>query len=171
MERPAQGTLRGNLRRQERRMSHEEIRAFLRTQRVAHVATKDAEGWPYVIPLVYIFEDDIIYLHTGAHEGHFLTNVRADPRVCVEVAEIGPLHPGKPYACNSSLVYTSVVAFGRLQIIDERAKKAWFFDRLVEKYADPGVGFEPGYPKIDRIILYSLAPEILTGKRSEGLRH
>lgn len=48
-------------------MSHEEIRAFLWAQRVAHVATKDAEGWPYVLPLAYVFEDDVIYLHTGAH--------------------------------------------------------------------------------------------------------
>lgn len=152
-------------------MTEEEVGEFLRLQRVAHVATKDADGWPYVIPLVYIYEQGIFYVHTGAHEGHFLTNVRADPRVCLEVAEIGPLHPGKPYACNSSLVYTSVVAFGQLQILDDREKKEWFMDRLVEKYADPGVAFEPGYPKIDRIILYALEPEILTGKRSVGLRH
>ena len=163
-------TLRGRIRRRDRAMGLEEIRTFLQEQQVAHVATRDPDGWPYGIPLVYIYEDGIFYLHTGAREGHFLRNVRQDPRVCLEVSAIGPLHPGKPYACNSSLVYTSVIAFGRLEILEDRERKAWFFDRLLEKYAPEAV-FEPGYPALDRILLYALKPDILTGKRSEGLHH
>ncbi len=163
-------TLRGRIRRRDRAMGLEEIRTFLKEQKVAHVATRDPDGWPYVIPLVYIYEDGVFYLHTGAHEGHFLRTVRHDPRVCLEVSTIGPLHPGKPYACNSSLVYTSVIAFGRLEILEDRERKAWFFDRLLTKYA-PEAAFEPGYPALDRILLYVLKPDILTGKRSEGLRH
>ncbi len=49
--------------------------------------------------------------------------------------------------------------------------KTWFFDRLLEKYGDPSWSFEPGYPLLDRILLYEVRIEILTGKRSEGLYH
>ena len=114
---------------------------------MAQVATVDPQGWPYVIPLVYIYEgEDILYLHTGAHKGHFLTNIQHGPCICLQVSEIGPFHPGKPCACNSALVFTSVVVFGKIRIINDREEKVWVFDRLLDKYGDPSWSFEPGYP-------------------------
>ncbi len=160
------------MRRGKRQMPDEEMRAFLRDRRFAHVGTVDADGWPYVVPLVYIYEGgDLLYLHTGALGGQFEGNVRRDPRLCVEVADIGPLHPGQPYACNSALVYSSVILFGRAVVVEDKERKAWFFDRLLEKYGEPQWQFEPGYPAIDRIVLYELRIEVATGKRSEGLYH
>jgi nitroimidazol reductase NimA-like FMN-containing flavoprotein (pyridoxamine 5'-phosphate oxidase superfamily) len=164
--------LRGKMHRAKRLMPEEQVKDFLRRQKVAHLATVDAQGWPYVTPLVYIYEDgDLLYLHSGDHQGHLLTNLQRKPRVCLEVSEIGPLHRGRPYACNSALVYTSVVVFGRINILHEREKKAWFLDRLLEKYGEPDWTFEPGYPLIDRILLYELKMEIVTGKHSSGLSH
>jgi nitroimidazol reductase NimA-like FMN-containing flavoprotein (pyridoxamine 5'-phosphate oxidase superfamily) len=164
--------LRGHMHRANRLMPDEDARAFLRQQKVAHVGTVDQRGWPYVVPLIYIYEGgDRLYLHTGSHEGHFLQNVRGNPRVCVEVGEMGPLHRGQPYACNSALVYTSVVVFGALRILDDRAQKTWFFDRVLEKYGEKDWSFAPGYPLLDRIILYEQQIDIVTGKKSEGLSH
>lgn len=163
---------RGQMHRIKRQMADEAARAFLRTQKVAHVGTIDREGWPYVVPLIYIYEGgEVLYLHTGDHEGHFLQNVRYQPRICVEVAEMGPVHRGHPFACNSALVYTSVVVFGSVRIVDDRERKVWFFDRVLEKYGEPDWTFVPGYPHLDRIVLYEQRIEILTGKRSEGLAH
>lgn len=56
-------------------------------------------------------------------------------------------------------------------MVDDAERKAWFFDRLIEKYGPPDAQFEPGYPLLDRIILYEMALETVTGKRSLGLRH
>jgi len=98
--------LRGKLFRTKRLMPDAEAREFLRNQKIAHVGTVDGNGWPYVVPLVYIYEGgDYLYLHTGAHQGHFLNNLQRDSRICVEVSDIGPLHKGKRYACDSALVY------------------------------------------------------------------
>jgi nitroimidazol reductase NimA-like FMN-containing flavoprotein (pyridoxamine 5'-phosphate oxidase superfamily) len=165
--------LRGQMFRAKRKMADEQARDFLRAQKIAHVGTVDSNGWPYVVPLVYIYEGgDLLYLHTGAHQGHFLTNLQHDGRICVEVSEIGPLHAGKRFACDSALVYTSVITYGPARILyHDTEKKSWFLDRLVAKYGDPGVRFEPGYPLIDRIILYEQKIEILTGKQSAGLSH
>lgn len=165
--------LRGQMFRAKRQMADAEARQFLRGQKIAHVGTLGAQGWPYVVPLVYIYEGgDLLYLHTGAHQGHFLTNLQHDPRICVEVSHIGPLHAGQRFACDSALVYTSVITYGPARILyHDTDKKSWFLDRLVEKYGDPGVRFEPGYPLIDRIILYEQKIEILTGKHSAGLSH
>lgn len=164
--------MRGQMYRAKRLMPEAEMREFLRSHKVAHVGTVDAQGWPYVVPLVYIYEGgDILYLHTGDHQGHFLTNIQHNPRICVEIGEMGPVHRGKPYACNSALVYTSVIAFGGVRIIEDHGKKSWFFDRLMAKYGEAGWTFEPGYPHINRIILYEQKMEIVTGKHSEGLYH
>ena len=163
---------RGQMYREKRLMSDKDTREFLRGQKVAHVGTVDAAGWPYVVPLIYIYEgDDRLYLHTGDHRGHFLRNIQHSPRVCIEVGEMGPVHRGRPFACNSALVFTSVIVFGPVRILDDRAKKTWFFDRILAKYGEPDWTFAPGYPLLDRIILYEQQMEIVTGKHSEGLYH
>lgn len=165
--------LRGEMFRAKRQMPQAETEKFLNSQMIAHVGSVGDNGWPYVVPLVYIYEGgDLLYLHTGAHQGHFLTNVQRDQRICVEVSTIGPLHKGKRFACDSALVYTSVIVFGPLRIMyHDREKKAWFLDRLLAKYGDPSWSFEPGYPLLDQIILYEQKIEIITGKQSFGLRH
>ncbi len=165
--------LRGRMFRTKRQMPEDQAQEFLRKQMTAHVGTVDANGWPYVVPLVYIYEGgDLLYLHTGAHQGHFLTNVQRDPRICVEVSEIGQLQKGKRFACDSALVYTSVITFGQVRILyHDREKKSWFLDRLLAKHGDPTWTFEPGYPLLDQIILYEQKIEIMTGKQSLGLHH
>jgi uncharacterized protein len=163
---------RGHIHRLKRQLADGDAKAFLRTQKVAHVGTVDSHGWPYVVPLIYIYEaSDRLYVHTGDHDGHFLQNVRTHPQACIEVADMGPVHRGQPFACNSALVYTSVIVFGPLRILDERSMKVWFFDRVLEKYGQPDWTFVPGYPHLDRIVLYEQQMEIVTGKRSEGLYH
>src|SRR5690242_7567520 len=131
--------LRGRMYRAKRMMRDEEARQFLRAQKVAHVGTVDVNGWPYVIPLVYVFEGgDLFYLHTGDHKRHFLTNVQQNPRICVEIGEMGPVHRGRPFACNSALVYTSVMIFGPLGMLYDRANKEWYIDHQMAKYANTG---------------------------------
>jgi len=84
--------------RSKRLMPDEGAREFLRKQKIAHVGTVDGKGWPYVVPLVYVYEEgDYLYLHTGAHQGHFLTNLQRDPRICVEVSDIGTAAQGETF--------------------------------------------------------------------------
>ena len=172
-ETPEVADPRGQMYRNKRQMPDAEAREFLRGRITANVDTVGWNGWPYVVPLVYIYEEgDLLYLHTGAHQGHFLTNVQRDPRICVEVSEIGPLHKGKRFACDSALVYTSVITFGSVRILhNDREKKSWFLDRLLAKHGDASWTFEPGYPLLDQIILYEQRIEIITGKHSAGLFH
>jgi nitroimidazol reductase NimA-like FMN-containing flavoprotein (pyridoxamine 5'-phosphate oxidase superfamily) len=164
--------LRGRMHRIKRLMPDEDARAFLRTHKVAHAGTVDAAGWPYVVPLIYIYTGgDHVYVHTGAHDGQFQRNIESHPRLCLEVAEMGPVHRGQPFACNSALVYTSVIVFGTVRIVSDRERKTWFFDRVLEKYGESEWTFEPGYPYLDRIVLYEQQIEVMTGKHSEGLYH
>ncbi len=157
-------------------MSDQDTRAYLRQECVAHVGTTDSDGWPYVVPLMYVYEDgNLLYLHTGPHQGHFLANIRVNPRICIQVNETGPTHRGQPSPCNSALVYKSVIAYGEVHIVEGAGvneKKAWFFDRLLERLKEPISAYDkPGYPLLDRIILYEVDLGIVTGKLNVGLHH
>ena len=169
--------LRGRMLRSKRLMSGEEALEFLRCHKFAHVGTVDGQGWPYVVPLVYVFEGgDLLYVHSGDLQGHFFQNVQANARVCVTVSDMGELQSRREesFACDSALVYSSVVAFGTVRILhgpENREKKAWFMDRLVPKIAPVGSRFKPGYPMLDKIVLYEIRMEIVTGKHSPGLAH
>lgn len=162
--------------RHDRQMPDADAREFLRQECVAHVGTCDASAWPYVVPLMYVYEDgNSLYLHTGPHQGHFLANIRQNPRICIQVNETGPLHRGQPSPCNSALVYKSAIAFGAVRVVDGpnlNRQKTWFFDRLLERLKEPMSAYQdPGYPMLDHIILYEVALEIVTGKLNVGLHH
>ncbi len=162
--------------RSDRQMLDKDTREFLRQHAVAHVGTTDVSGWPYVVALMYVYEEgNLLYLHTGPHQGHFLANIRENRRVCIHVDEPGPMQRGQPSPCNSALVYKSAVAYGEVRVLEGASvdeKKAWFFDRLLERLKEPMSAYErPGYPMLDRIILFEVALEIVTGKLNVGLHH
>ncbi len=162
--------------RGDRQMPEQDTRKFLREHAVAHVGTTDASGWPYVVALMYVYEEgNLLYLHTGPHQGHFLANVRENPRVCIHVDEPGAMQRGQPSPCNSALVYKSAVAYGEVHVFEGEGadeKKAWFFDRLLERLKEPMSAYErPGYPVLGQIILFEVALEMVTGKLNVGLHH
>jgi pyridoxamine 5'-phosphate oxidase family protein len=61
---------------------------FLRSQRIARVATVGPTGWPHVVPVMYSVTDD------GALEfdvdGVKLRNLQAEPRAAMVVDAMGP---------------------------------------------------------------------------------
>jgi nitroimidazol reductase NimA-like FMN-containing flavoprotein (pyridoxamine 5'-phosphate oxidase superfamily) len=167
---------RGRMVRSDRQLPDMDARAFLRQHSLAHVGTADAAGWPYVVALMYVYEEgDFLYLHTGPHQGHFLNNIRQNARLCIHVDAKGEMQRGQPSPCNSALIYKSVVAYGAVRIVEGAGsdkKKAWFFDRLLERLNEPMSAYEkPEYPMLDRIILFEVVLEIVTGKINVGLHH
>jgi uncharacterized protein len=167
---------RGKMVRSDRQMPDADTREFLRQHAVAHVGTSDASGWPYVVALMYVYEEgNLLYLHTGPHQGHFLANIRENSRVCIHVDEPGAMQRGQPSPCNSALVYKSAVAYGEVCVFEGAGadrKKAWFFHRLLERLKEPMSAYErPGYPMLDQIILFEVALEMVTGKLNVGLHH
>ena len=167
--------LRGRMTRSDRQMSDADARAFLREHAVASVGTVDSAGWPYVVPLMYVYEDgDRLFLHTGARGGHFFSNIGESAKICLAVGEPGPMHQGSPSPCNSALTYKSAIVFGRVRVCDGpqlNDQKTWFFDRLLERLGDARSNYATGYSMLKQITLYEVTIEILTGKINVGLHH
>jgi nitroimidazol reductase NimA-like FMN-containing flavoprotein (pyridoxamine 5'-phosphate oxidase superfamily) len=157
---------RGQLRRADKIMTTEEVDAFLESAFCGRTATIGADGYPYVVPNLFVWHGGMVYLHTGRHPGHFAANVRHCERVSFEVDEPGEVFPYGNIECDTSVSYRSVVMFGRIRILDREDEAEAFFTRFMTKYAPADSwGREIGsFPRIPATIVYAITPELVTGK-------
>jgi nitroimidazol reductase NimA-like FMN-containing flavoprotein (pyridoxamine 5'-phosphate oxidase superfamily) len=155
------------LRRTDKAMSEGRARETLRDGFAGRLATVGADGWPYVIPLLYVCMDGQIYVHNAEARGHLRRNVEHEPRVCFEVDEPGPVFAYGRFECDTSVAYRSVVAFGSIRIVQDGDEKTRFCLELMRKYGDPAWSRPPGFfPRLDEIAVYAIAIERLTGKET-----
>jgi len=116
------------------------------------LATVGADGFPYCVPLLYVTMDDEIFVHNTAARGHLRSNVEHAGKVCFEIDQPGEVFDYGRFECDSSVAYRSVIVFGEIRIVEDRALKARFCDGLMAKYGkkdnDRPKGF---YPRLDQI--------------------
>jgi len=155
------------LRRVDKQMHEERLRAFLERGYCGRLATVAADGWPYIVPLLYVLQGAEIWVHNSRSRGHLRTNVDHDPRVCFEVDEPGEIFPYGRYECDTSVAYLSAVAFGRIRIAEAREQKQAFFEAFMAKYAasrwDRPKSF---FPRLDQVTVYVITIDRMTGKES-----
>jgi uncharacterized protein len=153
------------LRRVDRMMPEEACREMLSRGFCARLATTGADGYPYCIPLLYVVIDGEVYMHNTSEPGHLRANVEHDPRVCLEVDEPGEVFDYGRFECDISVAYRSLVAFGRLRVVQSLPEKQRFCEAMLSKYGKPDTGRPKGFfPRIDIITVYTMTIERLTGK-------
>ncbi|MFQ5872668.1 MAG: pyridoxamine 5'-phosphate oxidase family protein [Dehalococcoidia bacterium] len=158
-------SVQGVLRREDRAMSKEETVSFLEEATVMRLGTIDREGWPYVVPLSFDYRDGKVYFHHTSEESHLTSCLEASPRVCIEVDESGPVLSYGDTACDTSRVYTSVVAFGRASLVSDTAAKERILNNLIVKYFGPESELSGSYSKLDVIHVFQIDIDIMTGKK------
>ena len=118
-------TARTRVRRRAGRGNYERsvIDAILDEGLVAHVGICDAEGQPYVIPVIYARAGDELYVH-GSSLSRLLGTMGEGPRVCLTVTLLDGVVLARS-AFHSSMNYRSVVVLGEPRaIIDEPERRA-----------------------------------------------
>jgi nitroimidazol reductase NimA-like FMN-containing flavoprotein (pyridoxamine 5'-phosphate oxidase superfamily) len=153
------------LRRQDRALAEADARELIRSAYSGRVATVGADGWPYIVPLLHVFDGEVIRMHNSAARGHLRLNVERDARACFEVDEPVKVFDYGRFECDSGLAYRSAIAYGRMRIVETREEKARFFDAFLAKYGT-GVPGRPKsfYPRLDEVTVYALQVERVTGK-------
>ena len=157
---------RGQLRRADKIMTSEEVNGLLDGAFCGRTATLGADGYPYVVPNLFVWHEGTVYLHTGRQPGHFAANVRHCDRCSFEVDEPGEIFPYGIVECDTSASYRSVIVFGRIRILAREDEQSAFFTRFMAKYAPADSwGREQGsFPRIPATIVYAITPEAVTGK-------
>lgn len=145
-------------------LTQEEALDFLAHETVGHLATFDPSGYPYIVPLNYVYYHGKIYFHC-ALEGRKLDNLAANNRVCFEVSRIDK-KVFAPLPCKCSTRYTSALVFGTTGIVADPARKMELLQALTETYAAGQT-----FPPIDaaaaaRVTVVEITIDQIHGKRN-----
>jgi nitroimidazol reductase NimA-like FMN-containing flavoprotein (pyridoxamine 5'-phosphate oxidase superfamily) len=154
-----------DLRRRDLVMGEAGIVALLQRGFCGRLATVGSDGAPYCTTLLYVWMDGRIHMHGTRAKGHLRANIEHEPRACFVIDEPGEVFDYGRFECDSTVSYASVVAFGRVTVVDDPAIKQRFFRALMAKYRSVGAPRPKDFfPRIDHIALYQLAIDRISGK-------
>jgi len=153
--------------------SKEKIKEFLDKEHVGRIATIDQNGYPQVIPMNFVFLNDVIYMHSHT-KGEKLENVTRNDKVGFEVdreLEFLPSYFEDPKdASLADTLYISVVIKGKGKIVNDRQEKTNALNGLMKKYQPEG-RYEPissEMPVLDEVAIIKVMPDLIRGKYKIG---
>ena len=117
------------MRRKDKMKTYEEAVQILGECTNGVLSVTGDDGYPYGVPVSYIYNDGKIYFHC-AGEGHKLDAIKDDSRVSFTVVGADEIAPEK-----FTTMYKSVIAFGRASIIDTDEEKMAALNLIREKYS------------------------------------
>lgn len=152
------------MRRKRQELSAEEVSAALERGTSGVLALYGDDGYPYAVPISYVYDDGKIYFHC-AKTGHKLDAVRRDARASFCIIDKDEVVSEK-YTTR----YRSVIAFGKIYVMEDAAEKRKAIEMLAVKYA-PEDTPERRHESIERewntLCMLEMSIEHMTGK--EGL--
>lgn len=120
-------------RMKQHQLSEAEIMEVLSKSEVGRIATNSPDGFPYVVPVHYIYWNDQIYIH-GLIKGQKISNLKLDSRVGFEVDEMGNIMPDETIVCDTNTEFRSVIIQGNASMIEDVKLKKEVLKKIVEKY-------------------------------------
>ena len=105
------------MRRNRQQLSNEESIAILEKATAGTLALLGDEGYPYAVPISYVYADGKLYFHS-ALSGHKVDAIRKCEKASFCVIEQDDVQPKK-----YTTFYRSVIAFGRIHIIKDEQEK------------------------------------------------
>ncbi len=110
-------------------MPEEETLTLLREGYSGVLALNGDDGYPYAVPLNYVYTDGKLYFH-GAKSGYRSDAANRDEKVSSCVVGQSENVPEK-FTC----VFRSVVAFGRASYVTDEEEKRSAIELMLNKYA------------------------------------
>lgn len=117
--------------KKERQATPEHVEEMLSEGIECTLSINGDEGYPYGLPLNYVYLDGCIYMHT-ADQGYKIDALKANNKVCFSAITYSELEP-KLFTSR----YESVVATGEIEFIHDEAEKTRILQAFVDKYS-PG---------------------------------
>lgn len=154
-----------NMRRSGQELTLEENIAILKRGTSGVLAVCGDDGYPYAVPLSYVYTEGKIYFHC-AMTGHKTDAIERNDKVSFCVVDQDKIAPQK-----LTTYYRSVIAFGTAHILQDQTAIRRALERLAIKYA-------PEYRKereieiaetIDHVRVIELDIEYMTGKQAREL--
>ena len=154
------------MRRKNQALSRAECEAVLAGGTSGVLALAGDGGYPYAVPLSYVYADGAIYFHCAA-EGHKLDALRRCAKASFCVIGQDEIVPAQ-----YTTYFRSVIAFGTVQVLEDPEEKRQASQRLTLRYA-PDSAPEHRQAEIDgafdRLRMLRLTVQHLSGKEAVEL--
>ncbi|MCI8406871.1 MAG: pyridoxamine 5'-phosphate oxidase family protein [Oscillospiraceae bacterium] len=149
------------MRRKRQELPREEVLSILERATSGVLAVEGDEGYPYAVPMSFLYEEGKLYFHSAA-AGHKLDALQRNNRASFCVIDRDLVSPEE-----YTTYYRSVIVFGKIRFL-KGAEARGAILRLSEKYA-PGnrAGLEQEIRKsAGRLCMLELSIEHMTGKEA-----
>ena len=156
-------------RRPEYKRDDKWIRELLCRGQIAHIASR-WDDQPFVTPSTFFYDEagNRVIFHSNI-TGRIRANIERNPRVCVEISEMGKVLPSN-VALEFSLQYRSVIVFGTASLIEDVEEKRKVLHQLIAKYfgkMELGKDYRPATDKeLKRTSVYQIKIESWSGKEN-----
>ncbi len=117
------------MRRKKQLLSQEETAAVLARGSSGVLALAGEDGYPYAVPLSYVYDGGRLYFHC-ARSGHKLDAIRRCEKASFCVIDQDQIVPEE-----YTSYFRSVIAFGRVRILEDEGEKRAAIEKLALKYA------------------------------------
>ena len=153
--------------------SKKRIIEFLNEEPTGRISSIDEKGYPQIIPMNFVFINDIIYMHSHI-KGEKLNNIKRNFKVGFEVdrnLEFLPSYFFDPNdASLADTLYISVVVKGDASIITNVKEKVLALNALMKKYQPEGK-YELMNDKmkvLEAVAVIKIIPKEMNGKYKIG---
>lgn len=152
------------MRRKRQQLSETETIEILEQGTSGVLALYGEDGYPYALPISYVYTDNKIYFHS-ARSGH-----KIDAILQNEKASFCVIYQDHVVAEEYTTYFKSAIAFGRVHIIEDEIKKRQAILELAKKYHPNGLEHEKTIDKEFHLLcMLEFDIEHLTGKAAKEL--
>jgi len=149
------------IRKVKKELSIDAAKHLLDTERRGVLAVNGDDGYPYAIPINYLYceDEDKIYFH-GSHVGYKAESIMACDKVCFTVYGNETIKDEEwaPYV-------QSVVVFGKCQMIGSQDLNTELVKKFAEKYYPNASSIDEEVSKAGKAVqMYEIIIEHISGK-------
>ena len=150
------------MRRKNQLLEQKEALKILETSTSGVLSLLGDNGYPYGVPLSFVYYENKIYFHC-AKEGHKLDEIKNYDKASFCIIEKDDVSP-KEFTTH----FRSIIAFGKVRIIEDNAEMLKYIKILGKKYAPDDIkGIEDEIKKdFSRMKMIEFDIEHLTGKEA-----
>ena len=150
------------MRRKRQQLSEEESIGILKNATAGTLALLGDGGYPYAVPISYVYADGKLYFHS-ALSGHKIDAIRNCDKASFCVIDKDDVQPEK-----YTTYFRSVIAFGRIHIIEDEQEKLETARLLGDRYnPNQEEALQKELEKgLSRMMMIRFDIEHLTGKQA-----
>lgn len=148
------------MRRFKQELPVEEIVRILRNGKYCVMAVSGDDGYPYTVPVNYVYDGTLIYIHSAA-QGHKIDALKRNPKCTLCMVDKDDVIPEE-----LTSYFRSVIVFGKAHFVESTDEKIAALRLLGDKYS-PGIDPEAEIARfIKSVCIVRIDIDSVTGKEA-----